>query len=70
MPGEAERNNKHFSGYPLNGFETGTFQIQRGSVNHLIAVFVDVNCRYFKLWVLDVSDVGVSEVFRSYVAGC
>jgi len=69
LPGDAERNNKNLSGYPLIGFETGSFQIQSGSANHFIAVFVDVNCRYFKLWVWDVRDVGVNEVFRSYVAG-
>jgi len=70
LPGEAERNSKNLSGYSLIGFETGAIQIQSRSVNHLIAAFVGVNCRYFKLRVWDVSDVGFSEVFRSYVAGC
>jgi hypothetical protein len=46
LPGGSERNN--LSGYPLTGFETGTFQIQSGSADHWTAVFIDVNCRKFK----------------------
>jgi hypothetical protein len=49
LPRGAEQNCNSLSGYPVSGFETGTFQIQSGSAKYFTAVFLDVNCWCFRL---------------------